>query len=52
MWHIKCLWHIRGEYTNKCRIYRVPVERSEGKRHIRPRRRWQGTIKMSIKEIG
>jgi hypothetical protein len=34
-------------------VYRVLVGRSEGKRPLgRPRRRWEGNIKMDIREIG
>jgi len=34
-------------------VYRVLVEKSEGKRTTgRPRRRWEGSIKMSLQEVG
>jgi hypothetical protein len=34
-------------------LYRVLVERLEGKRPLgRPRRRWEGNIKMDLREIG
>ena len=33
-------------------MHRVPVGKSEGKRSLgRPRRRWEGNIKMDIKEV-
>jgi hypothetical protein len=34
-------------------VYRVLVGRPEGKRPLgRPRRRWEGNIKMDLREIG
>jgi hypothetical protein len=34
-------------------VYRVLVERPEGKRQLgRPRRRWEDNIKMDLREIG
>jgi hypothetical protein len=34
-------------------VYRVLVERPEGKRPLgRPRRRWEDNIKMDLREIG
>jgi len=34
-------------------VYRVMVGRPEGKRPLgRPRRRWEGTIKLDLREIG
>jgi hypothetical protein len=34
-------------------VYRVLVERSEGKRPLgRPRRRWEDNINMDLREIG
>jgi hypothetical protein len=34
-------------------VYRVLVGRSEGKRPLgRPRRRWEGNIKLDLREIG
>jgi hypothetical protein len=39
-----------GEGRN---VYRVLVGKPEGKRsHERPRRRWEGGIKMDLREIG
>ena len=35
------------------RVHRVLVGKPEGKRPLgRPRRRWEGTIKMDIQEVG
>jgi hypothetical protein len=40
----------KGEGRN---VYRVLVGKPEGKRpHERPRRRWEGGIKMDLREIG
>jgi hypothetical protein len=34
-------------------VYRVLVEKPEGKRPLgRPRRRWEGKIKMALQEVG
>jgi hypothetical protein len=36
-----------------CGVGRVLVGKSEGKRPLgRPRRRWEGNIKMDLKEVG
>jgi hypothetical protein len=35
------------------RVYRILVRRSEGKRPVgRPRRRWEDSIKLDLREIG
>jgi hypothetical protein len=42
------MWHAWGRG-----VYRVLVERPEGKRPLgRPRRRWEDNIKMELREIG
>jgi len=34
-------------------VYRVLVKKPEGKRSLgRPKRRWEGSIKMNLKEVG
>jgi hypothetical protein len=44
--HVACTGEGRG-------LYRVLVERPEGKRRLgRPRRRWEDNIKMDLREIG
>jgi hypothetical protein len=41
-----------GGRGGKC-VYRVLIERPEGKRRLgRPRRRWEDNIKMGLREIG
>jgi hypothetical protein len=43
MWHV---WGRRG-------AYRVLVGKPEGRRPLeRPRRRWEGNIKMDLREVG
>ena len=40
-------------YVVEERLYRVLVGKSEGKRPLgRPRRRWEGNIKMDLQEVG
>jgi len=40
----------RGE---KCRYTKILVEKPEGKRPFgRPRRRWENTIRIALREIG
>jgi hypothetical protein len=44
------MWHAWGEGRG---VYRVLVERREGKRPLgRPRRRWEDNIKMYLRETG
>jgi len=39
--------------AEKRRVYRVLVEKSEGKRPLgRPRRRWEDNIKIVLQEVG
>jgi hypothetical protein len=43
---VACMWEER-------KVYRVLIEKPEGKRPlVRPRRRWEGGIRMDIGEIG
>jgi len=45
-WHILHVGEGRG-------VYRVYVEQPDGKRQLgRPRRRWEGNIKMDLQEVG
>jgi len=45
-------WHV-ARMGERRRVYRVLVEKPEGKRPLRrPRRRWKGNIKMDIQEVG
>jgi hypothetical protein len=40
-------------YGAKRNVYRILVGKPEGKRRLgRPRRRWEGNIKMDLREIG
>ena len=40
-------------YGERRGVYRVLVEKSEGKKQfIRPRRRWEDNIKMDFQEVG
>jgi hypothetical protein len=44
--------HVAGMGLTR-KVYKVLVEKPEGKRLLgRPRRRWQGGIKMDLMEIG
>jgi len=40
-------------YEARRDVYRVSVEKPEGKRSLgRPRRRWEDNIKMDLQEVG
>jgi hypothetical protein len=43
--------HVARMGEGRC-VYRVFVGRPEGKRPLRPRRRWDDNIKMDVREIG
>jgi hypothetical protein len=44
--HVACVGERRG-------VYRILVGKREGKRPLgRPRHRWEGNIKMDLKEVG
>jgi hypothetical protein len=44
--------HVAGTAERRG-VYRVLVGKTEGKRPIRrPRRRWEGNIKMDLQEVG
>jgi len=41
-----------GSYGERSGVYRVLVEKSEGKRpHGRPRHRWEDNIKMDLQKL-
>jgi hypothetical protein len=50
--HIKKT-EIGGQVRERARVYRVLVEKPEGKRSLRkPRYRWEDNIKMDLQEMG